>query len=238
MKVSQNIAMLEVKSDAGAIYPTLIWDERDLVLVDACFPMQFELLKACIENEGLEIGDITKIILTHQDIDHIGCVKEVLAGSEAKVLAGMAEAPYIDGRKKPVKLEALQNNYDNLSQDGKMWHDNLKAGFENRRFAINVPLENGDVLTYCGGIEIIETPGHTPGHICLYLKESGVLIAGDALNINDGMLIGPNPDYTFDMGLAAQSLNKLRGYDIKKIISYHGGLFQGDVAARLAEICE
>ena len=45
------------------------------------------------------------------------------------------------------------------------------------------------------GVEIVSTPGHTEGHICLYLYEFKTLIAGDALFVQDGELVISLPMY-------------------------------------------
>ena len=91
-------------------------------------------------------------------------------------------------------------------------------------------------IDFCGGIEIIETPGHMPGHISIYIKESRTLIAGDALVIEDNKLTIANPQYTLDMGEAKKSINKLLNYDIDKIICYHGGVYQTDIKEALENI--
>lgn len=91
-------------------------------------------------------------------------------------------------------------------------------------------------IDFCGGIEIIETPGHMPGHISIYIKESRTLIAGDALVIEDNKLTIANPQYTLDMGEAKKSINKLLNYDIDKIICYHGGVYQTDIKDALENI--
>ena len=70
---------------------------------------------------------------------------------------------------------------------------------------------------------MIHTPGHTPGHICLFLRESGVLIGGDALNIQNGELTGPNPQHTYDMELGLKSAEKVKRFPFKALVTYHGG---------------
>ena len=87
-----------------------------------------------------------------------------------------------------------------------------------------------------GKVEIISTPGHTPGHISLYLHEFKTLIAGDALFLQDGELVISPPMFTFDMEQARQSLKKLLEYDINKILCYHGGVFEGDIKEALKKI--
>lgn len=86
---------------------------------------------------------------------------------------------------------------------------------------------------------MIFTPGHTPGHICLYLNQSKTLITGDALNVIDGQLVGPKAEFSSDIVLAKKSLKKLTHYDLETIICYHGGVYKDNINQRLLELaCE
>ena len=106
----------------------------------------------------------------------------------------------------------------------------------NARARVDRTLTDGERLPYCGGIVAIYTPGHTPGHISLYLEPSKVLVAGDALNTSDGRLFGPNPPLTPDIGQATDSLKQLACYDIETVVCYHGGPYSGDANTRIAEL--
>ncbi|HKJ92492.1 MAG TPA: MBL fold metallo-hydrolase, partial [Longimicrobiales bacterium] len=97
-------------------------------------------------------------------------------------------------------------------------------------------LQDGDELPYCGGILVLHTPGHTPGHISLYLRRSKTLVSGDALVSENGVLQGPRPGATPDMATAVASLSKLTGLDIVTAITYHGGVVKENVKDRLAEL--
>ena len=109
---------------------------------------------------------------------------------------------------------------------------------ENAHVKVNKTITDGEELDYCGGIIVIHTPGHTPGHICLYHKKSKTLIVGDAMNVVEGQLIGPNKLSMNDEEeeLAINSLKKFEKYDIKNIISYHGGLFNDNPNQRIKEL--
>ena len=113
----------------------------------------------------------------------------------------------------------------------------IKKAFSNLTPKVDKTLEDGEVLPFCGGIQVIYTPGHTPGHICLYLKKYKTLVSGDALNVIEGKLYGPNPEFTYNMEEAVASLEKLSQYDIETVICYHGGIYSGDVNQRIKEIC-
>ncbi|MCL1857743.1 MAG: MBL fold metallo-hydrolase [Oscillospiraceae bacterium] len=227
MKITDNIAMLEIAGNGGVIYPTLIWGDGHLILADAGFPGQTELIKQAIADAGFNARDLTEIIITHQDMDHVGCVPDLLKlAPKIKILTHIDEAPYIDGRKTPIKLAAMIDNYDNLPDDRKAWCDKMIAALPNWRIITNQELTDGEILPYCGGIEIVHTPGHTPGHICLYFRESKIIVGGDALNITNGQMSGPNPQHTYDMLLGLKSLEKAKKFDISGLISYHCGFLK------------
>jgi glyoxylase-like metal-dependent hydrolase (beta-lactamase superfamily II) len=197
MKITGNIAMLELERPNGAIYPTLAWDDKSLVLIDTGFPGQTDALVSVIAAEGFRAEDITHIILTHQDIGHIGCLPDILRlAPSAPVIAHAEEAPYIDGRKTPIKLATLEAAYDSLPEQMKQFCATLRDGFANRRVAVSQTVENGTVLPIANGIEVVHTPGHTPGHIALYLRQGKIMVAGDAANIKNDRITGPNPQHT------------------------------------------
>jgi glyoxylase-like metal-dependent hydrolase (beta-lactamase superfamily II) len=224
MKIAEHIEMFELKTDNGVVYPTLLHDGNQLILVDTGFPGQMEQFKTAFAEAGFEPGRLTGIVITHQDIDHIGCAAELSGlAPNAEIMAHTEEAPYIDGSKTPVKLAALERNYENLDEPMKAVCDSMKRGFAKCRVKIGRLLNDGDVLPYCGGIEVIHSPGHTPGHICLFVRDGGALIAGDALNITDGRLTGANPAHTLDIELARLSEARLKSYPCKQIVCYHGG---------------
>ena len=77
--------------------------------------------------------------------------------------------------------------------------------------------DNDDVF----GMRIIATPGHTPGHICVYDPSGSLIILGDALN-NTDKLSGPNPQYTADIAQAQQSVKKLAKLDFERAMFGHG----------------
>ncbi|MOA30909.1 putative metallo-hydrolase YflN [compost metagenome] len=102
--------------------------------------------------------------------------------------------------------------------------------------AVDTIIEDGMELPFCGGIIVIGTPGHTPGHISLYHKASKTLIAADALIVEAGRLLGPTPHFCVDPQLALQSLQTFTEYDIDHVICYHGGLYTGNVNARISDL--
>jgi len=71
------------------------------------------------------------------------------------------------------------------------------------------------------GLRVIVTPGHTPGHVCVFDPAGSLLILGDAMN-NIDKLAGPNPQYTADMAQAHQSVKKLAKLTFQRAVFGHG----------------
>jgi glyoxylase-like metal-dependent hydrolase (beta-lactamase superfamily II) len=78
---------------------------------------------------------------------------------------------------------------------------------------------DGDTIM---ALEVVETPGHTPGHICLLDRELSTLFAGDALTGSDGTVAGPNARFTADMPMAVGSVSKLAALTFETIAFGHG----------------
>lgn len=242
MKITNGVEMLEISSNImgnlSVINPTLIWDNDIVILVDAGFPGQLAQIRQAIEKAGVSFNKLNMIILTHHDIDHIGSlstiIKEMPDG--VKVLAHEIEKSYINGGKTPLKVAALESKLNLLPENMKIMYEKIKAAFKDCKVDIDKTLIDGDELPYCGGIEIIFTPGHTLGHICLYLKQSKILIAGDMLRVKDGNLMKVDSSTNFDTILSIKSLKKLTDFDIETVICYHGGIYNNNVNMRIAEL--
>jgi glyoxylase-like metal-dependent hydrolase (beta-lactamase superfamily II) len=245
MLIAPRIEVLDLQMDMfgtpTSVRPTLLWDDEEGVLVDAGFPGQLEQLREEIERAGVSLDRLTRLIVTHQDIDHIGGIAALLAlNDRIEVLAHEQDRPYIVGERQLIKIspERMAQFSEHLSYLPEERRRAVLETFENARARVDRTLTDGERLPYCGGMIVIHTPGHTPGHISLYLEQSKVLVAGDALNVSDGRLVGPNPQLTPDIDQATSSLKKLARYDIETVVCYHGGSYSSDVNARIAELAE
>jgi len=227
MKLADNLALLPISREAmGELNLVLTWDDNNLVLIDAGVPGQTDLIVEAIAKHGFRAQDLTHIIITHQDWDHIGCVAELQKMAPSlKIVAHVDEAPYLDGRIMPIKLAARLKQYDAMPEEARAGVDRWKEMHESSPIHVAQQVQDGQVLDICGGIEIAHVPGHTPGHIAVYLRESRIIVCGDAANIKDGKVVGSNPIHTHDMDLAEKSLEKIKGYDLAGVVAYHTGFW-------------
>jgi glyoxylase-like metal-dependent hydrolase (beta-lactamase superfamily II) len=209
---------------------TLIMDEQNgNTLVDAGLPNQTEAISAALVEAGIRVGDLRRIIFTHQDLDHVGSGAALVRQSDARVLAHPADAPYIEGSQRPLKPSP-----EMLEQRPQMREvlERLEP------VGIDEYVEDGTRLDLAGGTRVISTPGHTPGHISLYVERSKVLIAGDALTAERGSLNGPNPSMTLEMRTAIQSVRRLADLEIDTIVCYHGGVVSEDANGQLRRVIQ
>ncbi len=84
-------------------------------------------------------------------------------------------------------------------------------------------------------LEIIETPGHTPGHISVLDPQGRVLLVGDALNGEAGGVVGPNPQFSADMTAAHGSVVKIADLDFDTILFGHGEPIEGGAVELVRE---
>jgi glyoxylase-like metal-dependent hydrolase (beta-lactamase superfamily II) len=234
MRIANGVYVLTIQrgpQEAGSyLNLTLIVDEENgTTLVDAGLPDQTEAIGAALVEAGIGVQDLRRIILTHQDLDHVGSGAALVRQSGARVLAHSADAPYIEGRLRPLKPTP-----EMLEQRPQM-----RAVLERLdHVGVDEHVENGSRLDLAGGTQVIFTPGHTPGHISLYLEGSKVLVAGDALTAEGGYLNGPNPLATLDMHTAMQSVKRLADLDVDIIVCYHGGVVSEGTNEQLQRVIQ
>ena len=242
MKIVDGVDVLELASDRNGqtmiVNPTLIWDDTIAILADAGFPDQYQDLRVAMAKAGVPFSKLHKIILTHQDLDHIGGVPEILKNSDHKieVLAHEGDKPYIEGDLPLLKMGGIMHRLESLPEDQRRQNMALFTNLPKNK--IDRTLADGEKLSDCGGITVIFTPGHTPGHICLYLQRSKTLVAGDAMVVSEGQLLGPRPNATPDMETAVRSLQKLIPYDVETVICYHGGVYRAHANQRIKELAQ
>jgi len=241
MRIGEGVEALSIAMDflgtAGTIHPVVLWNGTDgATLVDAGMPGQLPLIEQALAAIGVRLGDIRRILLTHQDIDHIGCAAAIVEATRAEVYAHAADAMFIRGEAPLLKLDPkrLETRLRALPEDRQRLARALIASPP--RVAVHHELNGGEELPFHGGIVVIPTPGHTPGHVCYYVKTLKLLIAGDALRVENGSLIGPSPVASYDVRRAVTSLKNLLPYAIDSILCYHGGLADHDVDVRLRQL--
>ena len=205
-------------------------DEKDLILIDAGTPNILPIIEKAFNEANIPIEQLTGIVITHQDQDHIGSLAAIKRRAQkALVYATAEQAPGISGTDKPMRLKIEEEEYEALSEPQRAAAPPPASLWPKVEYAdIDVIVKDGDRFPWCGGTVIVGTQGHMPGHISLYVEATKSLIAGDAFVIENGKP-RPSERFTFDFRLAVERLAEIgKKYKIEEFICYHGGFWRGD----------
>lgn len=220
MEIAENVYTLPVTVGEGdqsrTFTPTAVDTEKGLILVDTTLPGHAADLEAALAEHGFGYEDVRFVVLTHHDGDHAGALTAVQAETDAPTVAHWAEAPYVDGRKFPIK--ASDERYPPARVD-------VEA------------IDGVGFTTEAGPLELVETFGHSVGHCSLYLPEEELLVAGDALTAADGELYGPAERHTPEMEQAMESVALLGELDVSHTVCFHGGYVESG-SERIQEIAD
>jgi glyoxylase-like metal-dependent hydrolase (beta-lactamase superfamily II) len=201
--------------------------EKGLTLIDTGYPKHADSLLGDIRSMGREPSEITRILLTHAHPDHLGGTKLLSAGTIPVSIntadREIARAGIIHQTMKPGP--GVLN--------GILFR--LLIGTKSAEFPAFEPddaLNDGDVIDVAGGLEVIQTPGHTAGHVSLLWKrDRGLLITGDAA----GNVFGLNYMLGYDDLTAGRaSLVKLAGRDFEVAVFGHGRPILSSASAKFA----
>ncbi len=194
--------------------PYLIMNAEGLTLIDAGLPWSAKKILKYVTSLGFEAGDIKNIIITHADSDHVGGLAAIRTKSGGEVFASEIEAQAIkDGvLSRPLKLSGIQ----------KLLFSAANVFFRAAPAEVDHILTDVEVLPVLGGLRVIETPGHTPGHISLYTEEEGVLFCGDSLRCPEGRIKVSRGVNTWDEALAWQSAQLQAGLGASIVCPGHG----------------
>ncbi|MGL4667732.1 MAG: MBL fold metallo-hydrolase [Saezia sp.] len=244
-EVFPNIYTIEVPlphNPLKALNAYVIKGEDRHLLIDTGFndPQCFQALIRGLQQAKVPIEQLD-IFITHLHADHCGLAAS-FPPSESRIVWASAEDSAIinDMVTKPELWDEFifslhQHGCDENTLSALTTHHPAKKYAPSEKINFTIAKE-GDLLRYGSyEMQVLEVPGHTPGHLALYLPEVKILFGGDHILAK----ITPNIAYwpTMKDALASylESLDKVYKLDIKCTLPSHR-TFITDTHTRIAEL--
>lgn len=192
----------------------LVRENDGLTLIDTGIPGNAPKILAAARNLG---QPIRRIVLTHAHGDHLGALDalhQLLA--DAEVLVSARDTRFLSG---------------DMSLDADEPQTKLRGAYQTIATRPTRTLADGDAV---GSLQVIATPGHTPGHIALLDTRDGTLIAGDAFQTRAGIAVSgtvrwlfPFPAMaTWNRPLALSSARRLAALAPARLAIGHGDVLE------------
>ncbi|MFO7168944.1 MAG: MBL fold metallo-hydrolase [Chloroflexota bacterium] len=212
----------------GNVY--LIDEPAGMTLIDASIEQSGAKILKQIASLGRPLTDLKRILITHGHPDHVGALPEVQRATGAEVYASSIERPVIEGRvpiprTPPEKLTGLAR---------------LLAPSET--FVPGTPvhreLQDGEVLPeVLGGLTVVATPGHAPGHVAFWHPDRRLLFCGDVIFHVLGLRLPPT-FFSVDMDENRRSVARLAQLEPAVVCFGHGQPLTEDAAAKIRRFAE
>ncbi len=192
----------------------LIAGTEGLLLIDTGLGGNFKQILKIIDQLGFKPEDLKKIIITHADGDHYGSLADLQKITHAASYAHPIEADAIKvgGSSRVLQPQGMQKFFFSL----------VRPLMKTQPATIDCLLEGEETFNFLGGLRVINTPGHTPGHLSLFSPSTGVLFAGDSITISKGVPQPSAKGNTWDMSIAEQSFKRQMELNPTAIYAGHG----------------
>jgi glyoxylase-like metal-dependent hydrolase (beta-lactamase superfamily II) len=192
----------------------VIVDVDGLTLIDAALPRSRDKILRFISSLGRSAREVKRILLTHADWDHVGSLSALQKATGARTYASRIEAEAIAaGRSsRPTKLPASTSLVRRL----------MRRFMSPRPFLVDEILEDGQVLPVLGGLQVVDTAGHCPGHVSFFSPSTGILFCGDSMVTDDQGIHGSRPIFTWDLVMAQNAVKKQASFGARIVCSGHG----------------
>jgi glyoxylase-like metal-dependent hydrolase (beta-lactamase superfamily II) len=219
-KITDNLYQISL----GAVNVFVI-EGDGLTLVDSGYKGSTKKIFSALKKAGRKPEDITRLVLTHSHPDHAGSAAEIKQLLKIPVFAHSADAELLQrgiaGRLPHIVSPGIVHKA--------IFHFFIKnVGNEVERLDVDVKLEDGDTIG--DGIRAVHTPGHSAGHIALFLKNDNALIAGDICANMMGLDFSTVYE---DRTLGVKSILKAAELGFEKAVFGHGRPILKNAAEKL-----
>jgi len=214
VKITPNI--FAIQTLVGNQY--LILSGQTAILIDTGLPGNDRRILAEISSQSIHTSQLKHILITHADGDHFGSLRALQSSTSAETSTSLAEATAICAGQSSRPLIAknfIQRGLFRLT--GKL--------FRAEAARVDIILESGVILPVLNGLQVLDTAGHTPGHVSFYLPEEKILFAGDSIWSKGGKPTPSSGANTWNVELARLAFERQMALSPKIIAAGHYILF-------------
>ena len=244
-QIKAPLRLPSVAGTTGYINTYVIEGSEGSIMIDSGWdsPESLVALKEGLNADRLRLQDVKWVVVTHVHPDHYGLASKIRQLYGAKVAMHRIEAGLIDLRY--VNFTELLNQLEEVLRLNGVPQEELpqlkEASLWARQFVTPDPpeimLEDGDKISNGSfEIEALLTPGHSPGHICLYEPRKKLLFTGDHILYETTPHVGFHPQSGDNpLGDFISSLQRVERLAVSFVLPGHGPVFNS-LGLRVGEL--
>ena len=188
-----------------------ILEGDELIVIDTGMKGGAKRIINYIKNLGRGPDEVSMVVHTHYHTDHTGGAFELKHVTGAKLAIHEKDNEFLSGDKKGLSIPFMD-----ISP--------VKA---------DVLLKKGDKI---GDFEVLHTPGHTPGSICLYNQDRGIIFTGDAVQCGFlGGITTPYRMFSWDIKKVKESIKKISELEFNVMLPGHGKPVTSEASKKVKE---
>ncbi len=217
---------LEVVPIAGLIENAYLIKGRHIALVDTMAKNSYGRIIKTLRVEGLSIGDVEFVLITHNHFDHVANAAKIKELSGAVVIAGKQDAPVIEGREPASPMSDINRLGRAL---GKL-PDSWTRGYQKfDPVKVDRVVEGGDFIGELG-LEVLGLPGHTAGGVGYLDREKKCAFIGDMVSNYFGRTGMPTLSASESLEDIYRSQELLADLDLQTAYPGHGKPIEPDAS--------
>jgi glyoxylase-like metal-dependent hydrolase (beta-lactamase superfamily II) len=231
MEVAPGILRIESILGPRPFSQYLLRGERTLLVDTGVKETPAQVIFPYLARAGIDPADLDAVLVSHADVDHFGGNEAVrAAASRALICAHAADVPWIENA-----VRIMRERYGWYAAHGIGYPPETAAWLRDAMGAdvpVDLRLQGGEVFRLGPGLDahVLHLPGHTAGHLGVWVPSSRTAIVMDAVMARglldtEGKVIHPSP--YFDAAAYEASARLLQTLEPERLLTAHYDVIEG-----------